>query len=340
MDKATLFGGLLAAGSGFGMGAIAWTLKSQRRFKVEHWLLVAMFTGLVVIPWTVTLLAFPHALVAYREVGLKTLLRANLFAFSWGVANVLCFFCFVRIGVALTGGILGGLGMSLGVITPMLFKASGLFENAADLGSPAGLTVLLGVFIMLGGVVLVSLAGFGRDQALKAQQQPSTGGSFLGGLIMAILAGVLAAGVNFVFAYGQGPIISRVTTIKPDSEISVRIAGSSQNTRRLAGSYSVGADGDIVLPEPVGPVRVVGLNLVQATEIVASHLKASHLFLAPKVKLFTGDSGAITAGQTVKLKLAESAPARLCRVDHKGNITMDQIGILNADGKAPLRFVK
>jgi hypothetical protein len=29
---------------GFGMGAVAWTLKSQRRFKVEHWLLPAMFT--------------------------------------------------------------------------------------------------------------------------------------------------------------------------------------------------------------------------------------------------------------------------------------------------------
>lgn len=337
MDTSTLFGALLVAGSGFSMGAIAWTLKAQRRFQVEHWLLVAMFTGLVIIPWSATLLVFPNAFAAYREVGMKTLLLANLFAFGWGIANVLCLLCFVRIGVGLTGGILGGLGLSLGVITPMIFKASGLFEDAPDLGSPAGLTVLVGVVFMLGGVVLVSWAGFGRDRALKAQQQQSgAGGGFLGGLIMAIIAGVLSTGPNFVFAYSQDPIVSRITTVKPASEISVRIAGSSKNVRRLAGSYLVSESGELLLPEPVGPVKVAGMEVVQAGGEIANRLKAIHLFLAPQVKLVAGVSGSIAAGETVKLKLAESAPSQLCRVDQDGNIALDGIGAVNVAGKSVL----
>jgi len=335
MDTSTLFGALIVVGSGFGMGTVAWTLKSQRRFKVEHWLLVAMFTGLVIVPWTVTLMAFPNVLAAYREVGLKTLLRANLFAFGWGIANVLCFLCFVRIGVALTGGILGGLGISLGVITPMIFKGSGLFKDAADLGSPAGLTVMLGVVVMLGGVALASWAGFGRDRALKAQRQ-NVSGNYLGGLIMAIIAGVLSTGPNFVFAYTQDPIISHVTIIKAASEISVRIAGNSQDARGLAGSYRVGDSGAIVFPEPVGSVRVAGLDVAQATAEISSRLKASHLFLVPQVKLVSGNSGAIAAGQTVKLNLADAAPSQLCRVDQEGNITLDQIGVVNVAGKSVL----
>ena len=49
---------------------------------------------------------------------------------SWGIANVLCGLCFVRIGVALTGAILTGLGASVAVAVPLVFKGSGLFKDA------------------------------------------------------------------------------------------------------------------------------------------------------------------------------------------------------------------
>jgi L-rhamnose-H+ transport protein len=113
--------------------------------------------------------------------------------------------CFVRIGMALTGAILTGLGVSIGVTLPMIVKGSGLFQQAADLTSPAGLAVLAGVAVMLAGVVCAALAGFGRDRALQKQEQRS--GSFLGGLIMSVIAGVLSCGMSLSFVYGQGPII-------------------------------------------------------------------------------------------------------------------------------------
>ncbi|MHB9035959.1 MAG: L-rhamnose/proton symporter RhaT [Armatimonadota bacterium] len=205
-----LIGVLIVAIAGLSMGSGAWPMKLMRKFQFEHWWLIGMLTGLVIIPWTVTLAFCPHALTAYGEVPVKTLLLSNLFAMGWGIANVLCGLCFVRIGFALTGAILTGLGVSLGVTIPMVVKGSGLFSDAANLSSPAGNAVMAGVAVMLLGVVLVAFAGFGRDRALQKQEKKS--GSFLGGLIMASLAGVLSCGISFAFVYGQGPIIAAMKT--------------------------------------------------------------------------------------------------------------------------------
>ncbi len=182
-------------------------MKLMRKFQFEHWWFIGMLVGLVIVPWTITLVFCPHALAAYRSLDSLILLKANLFAFGWGIANVLCGLCFVRIGFALTGGILTGLGISVGVTVPMLVKGSGLFSHAPDWNSPAGRAVLIGVAIMLAAVVLVSLAGFGRDRAL-GKANPGSSGGLLGGLIMVVIAGVLSAGISFAFIYSQGPILA------------------------------------------------------------------------------------------------------------------------------------
>lgn len=167
-----------------------------------------MCTGLIVVPWGVTLGFCPHALHALRSIEPWVIIKSNIFAFGWGIANVLCAIGFVRIGVVLTGGILGGLGLSLGVMTPMVFKASGLFRHAPDLFSAPGKIVLAGVAMMLIGVVLVSVAGFGRNRALVESRRTSQG--FLGGLVIVVIAGILSTGPNFAFAYSHDTIIKAV----------------------------------------------------------------------------------------------------------------------------------
>ena len=205
MNTTSLLGILAVAFAGLVIGSGAWPMKLMKKFQFEHWWFIGMLTGLIVIPWLVTLAFCPNAFAAYGSVPLKTLITANLWAAGWGVANILCGLCFVRIGMALTGAILTGLGVSIGVTLPMIVKGSGLFKDAAGLTSPAGLTVLGGVAVMLVGVIFAALAGFGRDRALQKQEQRS--GSFFGGLIMTIIAGVLSCGMSLSFVYGQGPIV-------------------------------------------------------------------------------------------------------------------------------------
>ncbi|MBS1850082.1 MAG: hypothetical protein JST79_04170 [Acidobacteria bacterium] len=210
MATATLIGALIVVLAGLVQGSGAWPMKFMRKFQFEHWWFVAMLIGLVIAPWVITLLFCPNVVDAYRSIDVSTLLKANAFALAWGIANVLCGLCFVRIGIALTGGILTGLGVSVGVTLPMIVKGSGLFSEAPDIGSAAGKTVLLGVAVMLAGVVVAALAGFGRDRELQKTNQPRTG-SFLGGLVMVVIAGALSAGISLAFVYSQGPIVSAMT---------------------------------------------------------------------------------------------------------------------------------
>lgn len=201
----SIFGALVVVLGGLISGSGAWPMKLMKRYQFEHWWFVAMVTGLVVVPWTVTLVFCPHALRAYSSVPWQTLLTANLWASAWGVANVLCGICYVRMGLALTTAIITGLGAAFGATLPMLVKGSGLFKNASDATSPAGLTLLTGVGVMLLAVVLAGLAGAGRE---RAQRKPgSRPGGFLVGLLMAVTAGVFSCGMALSFVYGHGPIL-------------------------------------------------------------------------------------------------------------------------------------
>jgi len=216
MQETLLTGIMVTALSGLVMGSSPWPLKLMRQFKYEQFAFVSMLFALVALPWGITLSLCPAPLAALKTVAPGVLLKANLFSLAWGVAQVLALLCFVRIGVSLTYGILCAIGACVGVLTPMVFKASGVFASAPGLASKAGLTVLGGVAVMLAGVYLASLAGFGREKALRAAQPPAAapaasgaaGGGFGLGLLMVVIAGVLSAGWGFAFAYSQGPIIA------------------------------------------------------------------------------------------------------------------------------------
>lgn len=209
MTVTAIFGVLLVALAGLLIGSCTWPFKLMRQFRFEHWFFVGTVVGLWILPWSVTLLFCPRPFAAYATVPRGALLLSNLFATGWGVANVLCCLCFVRIGVALTMAIFAGLGGAVGVTVPMIFKGSGKFQHAPDLGSPASYWVLGGVAVMLVGVVLAAAAGFGRDRFL--QKRPEHPGGFVGGLVMSIVAGILSCGMALAFVYSQGPIVEAMT---------------------------------------------------------------------------------------------------------------------------------
>jgi len=205
----TLFGIILVALAGIGTGTGIWSMKKLKRLRFEHYWFVAMLLGLLIIPWTIVLLRVPHPLEAYSQVGWEVLLKANFFALLWGVANVLCGLCMVRIGAALTGAIMP-LGIVVGATLPMVMKGTGLFANSPDLLSRGGLILMVGLAVILCGVTISTFAGFGRDKALAGTRSASLAlgrqGSFVTGLVMAIISGFTSAGSALCFVYGQAPI--------------------------------------------------------------------------------------------------------------------------------------
>ena len=210
----TIFGIILVVLAGIGTGTGIWPLKLTKRLQFEHYWFVAMLLGLLIFPWTIVVLRVPNPLAAYAQVGWEPLLKANFFALLWGVANVLCGLCMVRIGAALTGAIMP-LGIIAGSILPMVMKGTGLFANAPDITSPGGLVLMAGLAVILSGVMISSFAGFGREKALAGlSTTPAQGrqGSFATGLVMAVIAGITSAGSALCFVYGQAPIKEAMAT--------------------------------------------------------------------------------------------------------------------------------
>lgn len=210
MNEDLSLGVLLVTMAGLGTGSCGWPMRLMRRYGFEQFWFLAMLVGLVVIPWAVVLSCVSRPFAIYAEVGWGPLVGANVLAVAWGAANVLSGLCTLRIGFTLTTSILTGVGLVVSVVTPMLFP--GLFLKAPSLFSLAGGVVLASVAVILVGVVFSALAGFGRQRVLKSRDEPPpwASGGFLGGLVLAIVAGVLSAGMQLANAWGHDDIVNQM----------------------------------------------------------------------------------------------------------------------------------
>jgi hypothetical protein len=278
LDVTTLAGALVVAAGGLIMGSSVWPYKLMRKYQFEHWWFVSGVAGLVVMPWTIALLGCHHPWQALCSLPVSAIVMGNLFALGWGIANVLCGLCYYRIGVALTGAVLAGLGTSVGAIVPLIFKGSGPFKDAPSLGSPAGTAVLAGVAVLLVGVVFAALAGFGRDRALKNLQQ--TSGSFLVGLMMAAISGVLSSFMAFVFVYSHDPIVAHFSDVDPARAIRVTTGAQKRD-------YTVSGHGTVEIAG-VGLVQVGGVSAAVAAERIGDGIRAARPGDPPGVRVDTG----------------------------------------------------
>ncbi len=197
-----LAGVILAMVAGSLCGTWAAPTKRMRRYGFEHWLLIVAVFALIVFPWATTCALCPDVVAVLREIPRGIILKANLFFVAWGMANVLFGYCLARIGFSLTFGIMTGIGLPLGMIVPMVLKASGKFADAPDAGSLAGIVLIGGSAIMLFSVCLTTIAGMRRER----ERTGRSGDSPAGGILMAVMIGVLQIGMCFAFVYSQGTI--------------------------------------------------------------------------------------------------------------------------------------
>jgi L-rhamnose-H+ transport protein len=201
------FGLALVFASGIMAGSTLSPIKFMQRYRFENYWLIHSLVGTVIIPWTLALSTVPNLLQIYAKMPLHLLVLPPLFAFTWGIASTLGGLCVARIGLSLTYALVIGFGAAAGALVPLLyFSPDTLFTSA-------GHFILTGVAVMILGLFVVARAG--RAKELKERATTETPnqhgsdsvikGSFLVGLAMAIIAGILSAGLNFSFAFG-GPI--------------------------------------------------------------------------------------------------------------------------------------
>ncbi|MEJ7678158.1 MAG: hypothetical protein WKG06_09900 [Segetibacter sp.] len=107
-------------------------MKKIKNLHFEQYMFVFMFSAVLLFPWIVTLINVRDLGEIIKRVGWKPLLISNLLSLGWGIANVLYLVCILKIGAALSGAILSALGMSVGIIVPMVLKGSVVISQCAQ----------------------------------------------------------------------------------------------------------------------------------------------------------------------------------------------------------------
>ena len=124
-----------------------------------------------------------------------------LFGVLWGIGGLTFGLTMRYLGIALGMAMALGYCAAFGTLMPPLFRG----ELGGVARSTAGATVLLGVLICLGGIVVSGLAGRSKERELTAEQKRAVirEFSFVKGAIVATIAGVLSACMSYGFAAGK-----------------------------------------------------------------------------------------------------------------------------------------
>ncbi len=191
-------------------GTSAWPLKACKTCGFEHVLLLSMSFGLLLLPWVVMFIISDVPSVI-RLVGWKTIIVSNLLSMSWGIANVLCTVCMVKIGFVMVSVLLGGTALIVSTLLPFVVKGTGAFSNAPSILSQDGIITVFCVILMVVSITLISKAGELRDKQLgikgvsgeNLSQFKSNMYKFL-----TIVAGALSTGIVLINTYCGDQIIS------------------------------------------------------------------------------------------------------------------------------------
>jgi L-rhamnose-H+ transport protein len=206
------FSGFLCAFlAGAGVGFSMWPLKWARSWKWENFWLPYSILSLIVVPFGLAFGLLPHLSTVYKAVPSQELVRPLLMGAAWGVAQLGAGICVHRLGLAVAGAVLNGIGGAVGTITPLLSLHHDL---AFTRGS---LLIMGGTVLMLAGAAFCgwsgylrevetrerdSSSGFGREQVAMRQAAVSSS-AYLLTLGIAVGSGVLSALLNIALAYGS-----------------------------------------------------------------------------------------------------------------------------------------
>lgn len=200
MDEINIFAGLtLGILAGALLGSFAFPMKKIKSWQWENTWIMYSFWALLILPAVLAFLSVPNFFSIYGNVPINVLLLVFLFGATWGIANIGFGLSIKMLGLALATAIVLGLNNAIGAILPIILY------TPEELVTPSGLGIIAGVVAMIIGIAICALAGNKKDKALKTrdEQVKIPGSTFLKGLIVALIAGVTGAMLNFALIAGK-----------------------------------------------------------------------------------------------------------------------------------------
>ena len=198
--------------AGLSVGVSMWPLKWARAWRWENfWLFYAMFS-LIVVPFALAFTVLPHLADVYRSLTPQQIFFPLCLGTLWGFAQLGAGICVSRLGLAVAGAVLNGIGAAFGTVIPLVSLHSDV------LLAKSSLLILAGVTMMLCGAACCGWSGYLRENEARllgagagfakkeaAMRQASYSGSaYLFSIGIAVVSGVLASLLNIALAYGGG----------------------------------------------------------------------------------------------------------------------------------------
>lgn len=194
---ALVVGFVLVLLAGLLQGSFILPMTLVRKWAWEHTWATFSLLGMIVFNWIIILILVPNIFAIYSGSPPRDLGVLALFGLGWGVGAVLFGLGMARLGMALGYPIIMGLIASLGALIPLLV----FFPQA--LLTPKGWMLLAGTAVMILGITVCSMAGSRKEPATAA----TSSAAHTGGLIIAILAGILSCLPNVGMAFAKNVTI-------------------------------------------------------------------------------------------------------------------------------------
>jgi len=195
MSPMLSLGAILAMLGGAFQGVFAVPMKYARKWNHENIWFVFVLTGLLILPWCVTVVTVPSLAEVYRAASPQSLTLIAVFGIGWGVGATLVGIAFRMLGISMGFAIVLGLSALLGSLVPFLLQPTHSDSQVK--------LYVLGTCAMLLGIGLVSLAGSMRDRAKQNTSANVDKKQFTTGLLIAIAAGILSSFLSFAIAFSS-----------------------------------------------------------------------------------------------------------------------------------------
>jgi L-rhamnose-H+ transport protein len=184
-------------------GSYALPMKKTPRWSFENTWIVYSVVSMLLLSWGIAFVTVPHLGEVYARAGTAQVSMIFLFGLIWGLANLLFGAGISLIGISLTFPICIGLSTALGSLIPMC-KDPHIFLT------PSGVTITLGIAVLLIGVAVCALAGIRLDaqtgkNSIPTDATPAAAGKhvLLKGLVIVVLSGLFDPFLNFAFTFGD-----------------------------------------------------------------------------------------------------------------------------------------
>jgi L-rhamnose-H+ transport protein len=190
---------LIAIGS-LGAASFYVPFKKVKSWAWESYWISHGVVAWLIMPWLFAYFTAPSGqlLSILSEAPASAKWLSILFGAMWGVGGLTFGLSIRYLGVALGQSIALGFCAAFGTLIPPIVAGNNLF------GTPEGILTLVGVSVTIAGIIVIGYAGSLKNSLLTEEEKRKAIKDFAlkKGILIAILAGVMSAGMSYGFEAG------------------------------------------------------------------------------------------------------------------------------------------